>query len=128
MKKLILASATCIAILGVPHINAENIPNPLLPNVADIGVMKYNGKYYLGGCRTDGDFYISSDLINWEGPIHVIDMDNEWSKGSGCGNNQIHANDMLYDNGTVHAYWSVNYWGKDLHAANISSSGSSGLS
>ncbi len=119
MKKLILASATCIAILGVPHINAENIPNPLLPNVADIGVMKYNGKYYLGGCRTDGDFYISSDLINWEGPIHVIDMDNEWSKGSGCGNNQIHANDMLYDNGTVHAYWSVNYWGKDLHAVHV---------
>ena len=119
MKKIILASAAGMAILGIPHTYAENIPNPLLPNVADIGVMKYNGKYYLGGCRTDGDFYISSDLVNWEGPIHVIDMDNDWSKGSGCGNNQIHANDMLYDNGTVHAYWSVNYWGKDLHAVHV---------
>ncbi|MCM1110865.1 MAG: family 43 glycosylhydrolase [Clostridium sp.] len=98
---------------------ADNIPNPILENVADIGVLKYNGKYYLGGCRTDGDFYISSDLVNWEGPVHVIDMDNEWSAGSGCGNNQIHANDMLYDNGTIHAYWSVNYWGNDRHAVHV---------
>ncbi len=96
-----------------------NIPNPVIPNVADIGVMKYNGKYYLGGCRTDGDFYISDDLVNWTGPVHVIDMDNDWSRGSGCGNNQIHANDMLYDNGTIHAYWSVNYWGRDKHAVHI---------
>ncbi|MBD5224368.1 MAG: family 43 glycosylhydrolase [Bacteroidales bacterium] len=118
MKKIIVASAA-MAMFGMPVLTADNIPNPLLPNVADIGVMKYNGKYYLGGCRTDGDFYISSDLINWEGPIHVIDMENEWSKGSGCGNNQIHANDMLYDNGTVHAYWSVNYWGNDLHAVHV---------
>lgn len=108
---MLLGAATAVA--------AQNIPNPVIPNVADIGVMKYNGKYYLGGCRTDGDFYISSDLVNWEGPIHVIDMDNEWSKGSGCGNNQIHANDMLYDNGTVHAYWSVNYWGADKHAVHV---------
>lgn len=110
------AAVTCCAIADLP---AENIPNPVIPNVADIGVMKYNGKYYLGGCGTDGDFYISSNLIDWEGPVHVIDMDNEWSKGSGCGNNQIHANDMLYDNGTVHAYWSVNYWGNDLHAVHV---------
>ena len=115
MKKLLVA----MGVLAAVNVSAENIPNPILPNVADIGVMKYNGKYYLGGCRTDGDFYISSDLVNWEGPIHVIDMDNDWSKGSGCGNNQIHANDMLYDNGTIHAYWSVNYWGKDKHAVHV---------
>lgn len=116
MKKLLAVSLLLGAALGG---NADNIPNPILRNVADIGVMKYNGKYYLGGCRTDGDFYISSDLVNWEGPIHVIDMDNDWSKGSGCGNNQIHANDMQYDNGTIHAYWSVNYWGRDKHAVHV---------
>lgn len=110
---------TLLALAAAAAAGADNIPNPLLPNVADIGVMKYNGKYYLGGCRTDGDFYISSDLTHWSGPVHVIDMNNEWSRGSGCGNNQIHANDMLYDNGTVHAYWSVNYWGNDLHAVHI---------
>ena len=116
MKKLFAAALLMAAAASAP---AQNIPNPLLRNVADIGVLKYNGKYYLGGCRTDGDFYISSDLVNWEGPIHVIDMDNDWSKGTGCGNNQIHANDMLYDNGTVHAYWSVNYWGPDKHAVHV---------
>lgn len=118
MNKPFVLSIAAVCLSG-GWLHADNIPNPLLPNVADIGVMKHNGKYYLGGCRTDGDFYISSDLINWEGPVHVIDMDNEWSKGSGCGNNQIHANDMLYDNGTIHAYWSVNYWGNDLHAVHV---------
>lgn len=116
-NKLCIAVSAAVA-LGFSAA-AQNIPNPLLRNVADIGVMNYNGKYYLGGCRTDGDFYISSDLINWEGPVHVIDMNNDWSRNSGCGNNQIHANDMLYDNGTVHAYWSVNYWGNDLHAVHV---------
>lgn len=118
MKKLTTVALCAIAIATSATENA-NIPNPLLPNVADIGVMKHNGKYYLGGCRTDGDFYISSDLVNWSAPIHVIDMDNEWIKGSGCDNNQIHANDMMYHNGTVHAYWSVNYWGRDRHAVHV---------
>lgn len=118
MNKHFVLSITA-ACLSAGWLSAENIPNPVIHHVADIGVMKYNGKYYLGGCGTTGDLYISSDLIDWEGPVHVIDMDNEWSKGSGCGNNQIHANDMLYDNGTFHAYWSVNYWGNDLHAVHV---------
>lgn len=118
MKKIFPVAIALLA-ASPAALMADNIPNPVIPNVADIGVLKYNGKYYLGGCRTDGDFYISSDLVNWEGPVHVIDMNNEWSRGTGCGNNQIHANDMLYDNGTVHAYWSVNYWGRDKHAVHI---------
>lgn len=116
MKKNLLLCALAAGAVGAA---AENIPNPLLPNVADVGVMKYNGKYYLGGCRTDGDFYVTSDLVHWTGPVHVIDMDNDWSRGTSCGNNQIHSNDMLYDNGTVHAYWSVNHWGRDLHAVHV---------
>lgn len=115
MNKLLLACG----LLTATAAGAQNIPNPVIINVADIGVLKYNGKYYLGGCRTAGDFYISSDLTQWDGPIHVIDMDNDWSRGTACGNNQIHANDMLYDNGTVHAYWSVNHWGNDLHAVHV---------
>lgn len=118
MKKLI-AQAVCAAVIAPLTAGAENIPNPVIPDVADIGVLNYNGKYYLGGCRTDGDFYISEDLVNWSGPVHVIDMDNDWSRGSGCANNQIHSNDMVYHNGTVHAYWSVNYWGDDLHAVHV---------
>lgn len=81
--------------------------------------MKYNGKYYIGGVRTNGDFYVSDDLVHWGKPIHVVSMDNDWTRGSGAGNDQIHANDMFYLNGDFHLYWSVNYWGKDKHAVHI---------
>lgn len=98
---------------------AQNIQNPVLPGVADAGVMKYNGKYYIGGVYTNGDFYVSNDLVHWSKPIHVVSMDNDWTKGTGAGDNQIHANDMFYLNGKFHMYWSVNYWGKDKHAVHI---------
>lgn len=98
---------------------AQNIQNPVIPSVADAGVMKYNGKYYIGGVCTDGDFYISDDLVHWSTPVHVVSMDNDWTKGTGADNKQIHANDMLYLNGDFHLYWSVNYWGKDKHAVHI---------
>lgn len=107
-KKLLLpfAFACCGSLF------AQNIQNPVLPGVADAGVMKYNGKYYIGGVRTNGDFYVSDDLVHWGKPIHVVSMDNDWTRGSGAGNDQIHANDMFYLNGDFHLYWSVNYWGE----------------
>jgi beta-xylosidase len=80
---------------------------------------KYNGKYYIGGVHTNGDFYISDDLVHWGKPVHVVSIDNDWIRDSKVGNDQIHANHMLYDNGTFHLYWSVNYWGKDKHAVHI---------
>lgn len=100
-------------------LSAQNIDNPVLPGIADAGVIKHNGTYYIGGVFTNGDFYSSTDLVNWNGPFHVIDMDNEWTAGTGAGNNQIHANDMIYLNGTFHLYWSVNHWGKDKHIVHI---------
>lgn len=114
-KKLLLpfAFACCSTLF------AQNIQNPVLPGVADAGAMKYNGKYYIGGVFTNGDFYVSDDLVHWSKPVHVVTMDNDWTKGTGAGNNQIHANDMLYLNGDFHQYWSVNYWGKDKHAVHI---------
>ena len=98
-KKLLLpfAFACCGALF------AQNIQNPVLPGVADAGVMKYNGKYYIGGVRTNGDFYVSDDLVHWGKPIHVVSMDNDWTRGSGAGNDQIHANDMFYLNGDFDA-------------------------
>lgn len=101
------------------HISAQEIQNPILPGVADAGVVKYNGKYYIGGVHTNGDFYISDDLVHWGKPVHVVSIDNDWIRDSKVGNDQIHANHMLYDNGTFHLYWSVNYWGKDKHAVHI---------
>ncbi len=121
MKKIVLARIAAAAMMFAfsEPLAAQNIPNPVLPNVADAGVMKYNGKYYIGGVRTDGAFYVSDDLVTWEGPFKVITMDNEWIKGGAFGDNQIHANDMQYINGTFHMYWSVNYWGRDKHAVHI---------
>lgn len=108
-----------LLLTNVATLSAQNIQNPVLPNVADAGVIKHNGKYYIGGVFTDGDFYVSDDLVNWTGPIHVFDMNNEWTAGTGAGNDQIHANDMIYLNGKFHLYWSVNYWGRDKHIVHI---------
>ena len=103
-KILFLFAFACCCISS-----AQNIQNPVLPGVADAGVLKYNGKYYIGGVFTNGDFYVSDDLVHWSKPIHVVSMDNDWTRGTGAKDNQIHANDMLYLNGEFHLYWSVNY-------------------
>lgn len=117
MKRIILP--LLVLCIGTITFAQKNITNPVIKRIADCGVMKYNGKYYIGGVGTEGDFYVSSDLVNWGDPIHVIDMDNDWTRGTGAKNNQIHANDMVYLNGTFHFYWSVNYWGRDRHAVHM---------
>lgn len=96
-----------------------SINNPVLPGVADAGVIRYNGEYYIGGVFTKGSFYHSSDLVNWEGPVHVFSMDNDWTAGPSAEDGQIHANDLRYVNGVFHQFWSVNYWGKDQHVVHI---------
>ncbi len=118
-RSLSLSVLFSFLLTGIMCMNAQNIQNPVLPGIADAGVIRYNGKYYIGGVFTDGDFYISTDLVNWEGPVHVFSMDNDWTRGSGAGNDQIHANDIRYLNGEFHMYWSVNYWGADKHAVHI---------
>ncbi len=95
------------------------IDNPVLPGVADAGVMKFNGRYYIGGVSTRGDFYVSKDLVKWEGPVHVFSMNNEWATKFGIGDEQIHANDMHYINGTFHMYWSVNHWSRERNVIHI---------
>lgn len=99
--------------------NLLNIDNPVLPGVADAGVIKFNGDYYIGGVFTNGSFYISSDLVQWSDSVHVFSMDNEWTDGPSADDSQIHANDISYINGVFHQYWSVNYWGKDKHVVHI---------
>lgn len=97
----------------------RNIKNPVLPNIADAGVLRYNGEYYIGGVLTLGSFFRTKDLVKWEGPFHVMSMNNKWTSGASAGDNQIHANDMVYWNGVFHLYWSVNYWGRDRHAVHV---------
>ena len=96
-----------------------SIDNPVLPGVADAGVIRFNGEYYIGGVFTNGSFYQSSDLVHWEGPTHVFSMDNEWTDGPSAEDRQIHASDIHYINGLFHHYWSVNHWGEDQHVVHI---------
>ncbi|MCU7551852.1 family 43 glycosylhydrolase [Chitinophagaceae bacterium LB-8] len=110
-----------LCIIGTVRVHGQkiNIDNPVLPGVADAGVIKYNGEYYIGGVFTNGGFYISRDLVKWEGPVHVFSMNNNWTTGPSAEDRQIHANDINYINGIFHMYWSVNYWGKDRNAIHI---------
>jgi GH43 family beta-xylosidase len=100
-------------------VSTVSLSNPVLLNVADAGVLRYNGQYYIGGVRTNGSFYVSNDLINWKGPHHVFSMNNRWATGTASGDNQIHANDMVYINGMFHLYWSVNHFGNDKDVRHI---------
>ncbi len=93
--------------------------NPVLRGVADAGCIRYAGKYYLGGVATNGDFFVSDDMLHWNQRIHVFDLDNEWTHGTGAKNNQVHADDILYSGGLFHLLFSVNYWGKDRHIVHI---------
>ena len=112
----------CFVILllaSVMTATGQNRENPVIKGVADAGVLKYAGKYYLGGVATYGDFYVSSDLTHWDQRIHVFDLDNKWTHGTGARNNQVHANDITYSNGLFHLLFSVNYWGQDRHIVHI---------
>ncbi|MEX6686358.1 family 43 glycosylhydrolase [Danxiaibacter flavus] len=117
MLKNIIFTVALIA--SVQHVTSQKINNPVLPGVADAGVIKFNGEYYVGGVFTKGSFYRSKDLVNWSGPQHVFSMNNDWATKFGIGDEQIHANDINYINGLFHMYWSVNYWGKDRNVIHI---------
>jgi len=108
-----------LALLADVPLFAQQLQNPVLKGVADAGVIRYAGKYYIGGVRTYGDFYVSDDLVNWNKKIHVFDLDNDWTHGTGAKNNQVHADDISYSNGLFHLLFSVNYWGKDRHIVHI---------
>jgi beta-xylosidase len=90
-----ICCANSFAQQKIPASSAGSLSNPVLPNVADAGVIRYNGQYYIGGVRTNGSFFVSSDLVNWKGPQHVFSMNNRWATGTASGDNQIHANDMV---------------------------------
>lgn len=113
---------TVLLLMGSATANGQkpfNIPNPVLPGVADAGVIKFNGRYYIGGVATKGSFYASDDLVKWQAPVHVFSMNNEWATKYGVGDEQIHACDINYINGRFHMYWSVNYWGKERNIVHI---------
>lgn len=84
-------------------------PNPVLPHVADAGVFRYAGQYYIMGVGTSGAVHVSDDLVHWSAPTHVFSMDNAWATGPAAKDREIHACDIVLHNGAFHLYWSVNY-------------------
>ena len=84
-------------------------PNPVLPGVADVGVFRHAGVYYLMGVGTSGGVYTSDDLVHWSGPVHAFSMNNAWTSGPSAADTEIHACDTVLHNGLFHLYWSVNH-------------------
>ncbi|RKX38640.1 MAG: hypothetical protein DRP64_15405, partial [Verrucomicrobia bacterium] len=101
-----------------------SVPNPVIYELSDSGVMKYNGEYYILGTDSDGDMYASENLINWGPRTHVFSMNNAWATGEAGEDDEIHACDVQYVDGVFHLYWSINR--KDIgvrhigHATNTS--------
>lgn len=118
MKQKMITFITSV-LMGIGAVSAQTYSNPVLPHVADAGCIRYAGKYYIGGVGTNGDFFVSNDLVDWNRRIHVFDLDNQWTHGTGAKNNQIHANDMTYCDGVFHFLFSANWWGKDRHIVHI---------
>ncbi|MBA4165987.1 MAG: family 43 glycosylhydrolase [Chitinophagaceae bacterium] len=119
MKKVFFTLAWLQASIGSFAQTGTFIPNPVLPGVADAGIIKFNGEYYVGGVFTRGALYASGDLVHWKGPRLVFTMNNEWATPFGIGGEQIHSNDLNYVNGKFHLYWNVNYWGADRNVVHI---------
>ncbi len=94
-----------LAIAGTLLLGAAN---PVLPDVADAGVLRYAGRYYLMGVGTSGGMYVSNDLVHWTGPVHAFSMENAWATGPAATDDNIHACDLSLIDGVFHLYWSVN--------------------
>jgi hypothetical protein len=88
---------------------ALSAPNPVLPGVADAGVLRHAGRYYIMGVGTSGGVHVSKDLVHWSGPVHAFSMQNAWATGDAGADREIHACDFLLHDGQFHLHWSVNH-------------------
>jgi beta-xylosidase len=93
---------------GAQHLPA--VPNPVIPLLADCGVLRYQGEYYISGTFMGGRMRVSSDLVHWSEPIHVFSMKNQWTEARQRQDQEIHACDITFDNGVFHFFWSVNHF------------------
>lgn len=84
------------------------VPNPVIYKLADSGIMKHNGEYYIIGTGSSGDMRKSDNLVNWGPRVHVFSMNNSWATGEAGEDDEIHACDIQYIDGIFHLYWSVN--------------------
>lgn len=75
-------------------------------DVIDVGVMKYNGEYYVTGNWMDGNMLVSKDMVNWDNRTKVLSLsDVAWATVTD--DEQIHASDINYHNGVFHLFFQV---------------------
>lgn len=89
--------------------NTPKVPNPIIENLADSGILRHRGWYMAIGTYSNGAAYFSHDLLEWSRPRAVFSMQNIWATGPAGQDSEIHACDLQYINGLYHLYWSVNY-------------------
>ncbi len=105
------ATVACVALFCTTVVRSDSpvaVPNPVIYDLADSGVMHYNGEYYIIGNWIAGHMLSSEDLLEWGNRTHVFSMDNEWAVGAAGRDREIHACDIHYVDGVFHLYWSVN--------------------
>jgi len=101
--------AACLLVLGTLQ-TLLAVPNPVIPRLADCGVMRYQGRYYISGYGMGGKMRVSDDLVHWREPVHVFSMHNGWTDATNNSDREIHAVDISYHQGLFHFYWSVNHF------------------
>jgi len=109
MKKTFIFTAMVFGLVAVFCMNAAAVNNPVsfVVDINDVGVMKYNGEYYIQGNWLDGDMLYSPDLENWYNRTHVIeDVGSAWA-GEKAGSHWVHASQPYYENGTFHLYYGM---------------------
>lgn len=96
-----------ISAFSVGMAGAETLHNPVA-RVADAGILKHRGNYYLSGVGLPGQFIHTTDLINWRGPWQVVTResnwpDSQWNEDSGVV--EMTAPCLAYYNGIFHFYF-----------------------
>ena len=89
----------------IPVRAGHSVQNPVIYKLADSGVMKYNGEYYIMGTLSSSDMRSSENLVNWGQRVHVFSMGNDWATGEAGEDNEVHACDLRYVDGVFHLYW-----------------------
>jgi len=81
--------------------------HPILKNpvarCADAGVMNFCGEYFISGVGLPGQFLISPDLVEWQGPVSFFQTKADWLDRSD--EKEMHAPGMRYINGKFYFYW-----------------------
>lgn len=79
--------------------------------LADCGVMRFNGEYYITGNWLAGHMLASTDLTTWDRVTKVITNDFSWPNihpgGTPDADNWIHASDPSYANGLFRLHFQV---------------------